>query len=136
MVGLSATVFPIDIVSELLGTVWSFLGFEIDITPEVGWLLLLLGDALLVAGSLLPGSDEVNGRTNFAPRLRTIIVALVLMVIGMLGTFVGALPELAGIHVADHRCLGVPRRRRRPGGRDGLRGHLTPRCARLRRDVL
>ena len=55
VVGLSATVFPIDIVSELLGTVWSFLGFEIDITPEVGWLFLLLGDALLVAGSLLPG---------------------------------------------------------------------------------
>jgi hypothetical protein len=55
VVGMSATVFPIGIVSELLGTVWSFLGFEIDITPEVGWLFLLLGDALLVAGSLLPG---------------------------------------------------------------------------------
>ncbi len=38
----------------------------------------------------------MSGRTNFAPRLRTIIVALALMVIGMLGTFVGALPELAG----------------------------------------
>jgi hypothetical protein len=39
----------------------------------------------------------MSGRTNFAPRLRTIIVALALMVIGMLGTFVGALPELAGL---------------------------------------
>jgi hypothetical protein len=29
--------------------------------------------------------------------MRTIIVALALMVIGMLGTFVGALPELAGL---------------------------------------
>jgi hypothetical protein len=55
VVGMSATVFPIDIVSELLGYVWSFIGFEIDITPEVGWLFLLLGDGLLVAGSLLPG---------------------------------------------------------------------------------
>ncbi len=55
VVGMSATVFPIDIVSEMLGYVWSFIGFEIDITPEVGWLFLLAGDALLVAGSLLPG---------------------------------------------------------------------------------
>ena len=39
----------------------------------------------------------MSGRTNFAPRLRTIIVALALMVIGMLGTFVGALPALAGL---------------------------------------
>ena len=36
------------------------------------------------------------GRMNFAPRLPTIIVALVLMLIGLLGTFVGALPALAG----------------------------------------
>ncbi len=55
VVGMSATVFPIDIVSEMLGYVWSFIGFEIDITPDVGWLFLLAGDALLVAGSLLPG---------------------------------------------------------------------------------
>jgi hypothetical protein len=43
-------------------------------------------------------------RTNFAPRLRTIIVALVLMVVGMLGTFVGALPELGGL---TSQTLGV-----------------------------
>lgn len=55
VVGLSATLFPIDIVSEMLAYVWSFIGFEIDITREVGWLFLLAGDALLVAGSLLPG---------------------------------------------------------------------------------
>lgn len=34
---------------------------------------------------------------NFAPRMPTIIVALALMVIGMLGTFVGALPAVAGL---------------------------------------
>ncbi len=34
---------------------------------------------------------------NFAPRLPTIIVALVLMLIGLLGTFVGALPAAAGL---------------------------------------
>jgi hypothetical protein len=39
----------------------------------------------------------MNGRMNFAPRMPTIIVALVLMVIGMLGTFVGALPAIAGL---------------------------------------
>ena len=37
------------------------------------------------------------GRMNFAPRLPTIIVALVLMLIGLLGTFVGALPAIAGL---------------------------------------
>jgi hypothetical protein len=39
----------------------------------------------------------MNGRMNFAPRMPTIIVALALMVIGMLGTFVGALPPVAGL---------------------------------------
>ena len=38
----------------------------------------------------------MGGRINFAPRLPTIIVALVLMLIGLLGTFVGALPAVAG----------------------------------------
>ena len=33
---------------------------------------------------------------NFAPRLPTIIVALALVLVGLLGTFVGALPEIAG----------------------------------------
>ena len=33
---------------------------------------------------------------NFAPRMPTIIVALALVLIGLLGTFVGVLPELAG----------------------------------------
>jgi hypothetical protein len=34
---------------------------------------------------------------NFTPRMPTILVALTLMVIGLLGTFVGALPSLAGV---------------------------------------
>jgi hypothetical protein len=38
----------------------------------------------------------MGGRLNFAPRMPTIIVALVLMLVGLLGTFVGALPDLAG----------------------------------------
>jgi hypothetical protein len=37
------------------------------------------------------------GRMNFAPRMPTIIVALVLIVVGMLGTFAGALPAIAGV---------------------------------------
>jgi len=37
------------------------------------------------------------GRMNFAPRMPTIIVALALMAIGMLGTFAGLLPEIAGL---------------------------------------
>jgi hypothetical protein len=36
-------------------------------------------------------------RTNFAPTLRTIIVALVLIVIGLLGTYGTLLPDRVGI---------------------------------------
>lgn len=40
------------------------------------------------------------GRMNFAPRMPTIIVALVLVVIGLLGTFGGMLPSIAGLESA------------------------------------
>jgi hypothetical protein len=36
-------------------------------------------------------------RMNFAPRMPTIIVALVFMLIGTLGTFAGLLPSIAGL---------------------------------------
>lgn len=36
-------------------------------------------------------------RTNYAPTARTIIVALVLMIVGLLGTYGSLLPDLAGI---------------------------------------
>ena len=36
-------------------------------------------------------------RTNFAPTARTIIVALVLMVIGLLGTYGTVLPDFWGV---------------------------------------
>ena len=55
VVGVSATVFPVDFVDAALGVVQSYLGTNIEVTTEVGWLFLLAGDALLVAGSLLPG---------------------------------------------------------------------------------
>ena len=37
------------------------------------------------------------GRTNFAPTGRTIIVALVLILVGLLGTYGTVLPDAAGI---------------------------------------
>ena len=37
------------------------------------------------------------GRMNFAPRMPTIIIALALMLVGLLGTFVGVLPDVAGV---------------------------------------
>jgi len=55
VVGLSATVFPLDFVNQALDLVQSTLGIDIQVTPELGWLFLLGGDLLLVAGSLLPG---------------------------------------------------------------------------------
>jgi hypothetical protein len=36
-------------------------------------------------------------RTNFAPTARTIIVALVLMVVGLLGTYGSILPDQLGV---------------------------------------
>lgn len=55
VVGISATVFPIDIVNVALDVVQGYLGTNIEVTTEVAWLFLLAGDALLIAGSLLPG---------------------------------------------------------------------------------
>lgn len=37
------------------------------------------------------------GRTNFAPTARTIIVALVLIIAGLLGTYGTVLPDAVGI---------------------------------------
>ena len=37
------------------------------------------------------------GRTNFAPTARTIIVALVLIIVGLLGTYGSLLPDRVGI---------------------------------------
>lgn len=37
------------------------------------------------------------GRMNFAPRMPTIIIALVLVVIGLLGTFGDMLPTIGGL---------------------------------------
>jgi len=55
LVGLSATVFPLDFVNAALDVVQDTLGTSLEVTTEVGWLFLFVGDALLIAGSLLPG---------------------------------------------------------------------------------
>jgi hypothetical protein len=55
VVGISATIFPVDFVDAALGVVQDYLGTSIAVTREIGWLFLLAGDALLVVGSLLPG---------------------------------------------------------------------------------
>jgi hypothetical protein len=55
LLGLSATVFPLDFVNAALDVVQDTIGTSLDVTTEVGWLALFAGDALLIAGSLLPG---------------------------------------------------------------------------------
>lgn len=55
VVGVSVTVLPLDFVNQALDLVQSTLGTDIQVTTELGWLFLLAGDLLLVAGSLLPG---------------------------------------------------------------------------------
>ena len=52
---MSATVFPLDFVNAALDVVQGSIGTDIEVTTELGWLFLFAGDALLVAGSLLPG---------------------------------------------------------------------------------
>ena len=46
----------------------------------------------------------MGSRMNFAPRMPTIIVALALMLVGLLGTFGDMLPAVAGM---DSQALGV-----------------------------
>jgi hypothetical protein len=55
LVGLSATVFPLDFVNAALDVVQDTIGTNLQITTEVGWLFLFVGDALLIVGSLVPG---------------------------------------------------------------------------------
>jgi hypothetical protein len=40
-------------------------------------------------------------RMNFAPRMPTIIIALVFVVLGLLGTFADRLPDVAGMTSAE-----------------------------------
>ena len=42
----------------------------------------------------------MGNRMTFAPRMPTIIIALALMLVGLLGTFVGVLPAIAGLDSA------------------------------------
>ena len=55
LVGLSATVFPLDFVNGALDVVQGYLGTSIEVTTELAWLFLFAGNVLLVVGSLLPG---------------------------------------------------------------------------------
>jgi hypothetical protein len=55
IIGLSATVFPVDFINEALAVLQQTIGTNVVITTEIAWWCLLIGDALLIAGSLLPG---------------------------------------------------------------------------------
>ena len=55
LVGLSATVFPLDFVNAALDVVQETIGTNLEISTQVGWVFLFVGDALLIIGSLVPG---------------------------------------------------------------------------------
>ena len=55
LVGMSATILPLDFVNAALDAIQDMLGTNIEVTEQVGYLFMFAGDALLVAGSLLPG---------------------------------------------------------------------------------
>jgi hypothetical protein len=55
LIGLSATVLPLDFVNVALDLVQRTIGTNIVVTTEIAWLCLLGGDLLLIVGSLFPG---------------------------------------------------------------------------------
>lgn len=55
VVGLSATILPVDFVNQALDMAQATFGTNIAITTQIGWLCLLAANAALIAGSLLPG---------------------------------------------------------------------------------
>lgn len=55
LVGLSATVFPMDFVNQALALVQQYAGTNIMVTTELAYWCLLGGNLLLIAGSLFPG---------------------------------------------------------------------------------
>ena len=55
LVGLSATVFPLDFVNAALNVVQETIGTNLEISTQVGLVFLFVGDALLIIGSLVPG---------------------------------------------------------------------------------
>ncbi len=55
LVGLSATVLPLDFVNQALALVQQYVGTNIEVTTEVAYLSLLAGNLVLLAGSLFPG---------------------------------------------------------------------------------
>ncbi len=55
LVGISATVFPLDFVNVALDVVQGYVGSDVAVTTELAWLALFAGNVLLIVGSLLPG---------------------------------------------------------------------------------
>lgn len=55
VVGMSATVFPIDIVNQALAWFQTTSGLQFTLTPQLAWILMLIGDGLLLLGSLFRG---------------------------------------------------------------------------------
>lgn len=55
VVGMSATVFPIDIVNQALAWFQTTTGFHFTLTAQLAWVLMLIGDGLLLLGSLFKG---------------------------------------------------------------------------------
>lgn len=55
VVGMSATVFPIDIVNQALAWFQNTTGLQFALTTQLAWVLMLVGDGLLLLGSLVRG---------------------------------------------------------------------------------
>lgn len=55
LVGVSATVLPLDFVNQALAVVQQYVGSDVEVTTDVAYWCLLGGNLLLLAGSLFPG---------------------------------------------------------------------------------
>ena len=95
-VGMSATIFLLDFVHAALLLVQEMLGTNIWSRSSTACCSCLPAMPCSWPAACRRVSD-MGSRMNFAPCLPTIIVALALMLVGLLGTFVGALPDVSGI---------------------------------------
>ena len=91
LVGLSATVSPLDFVNAALDVVQDTIGTNLVGRPRSAGSSSSPATRSSSPARCCRGSGD-GARMNFAPRMPTIIVALALVLIGLLGTFVGACP--------------------------------------------
>ena len=66
LVGMSATILPLDFVNAALDAVQDTLGTNIQVTKQYGYLFMFAGDALSGRRQPAAGRSDMGSRMNFA----------------------------------------------------------------------